>query len=253
MGFEAARKKQLPTYVGNATGQAYQGALGALDDAELDVLKDGIDARLPIYAPHDAYPLLGADRGLLRAPIENEQAYVARLEQAHDIRYWDGTKPAIQQILAPYGITAAQCIVHDNCDGDWDGNREWFSRFFVLVDVTTNGYFATDGNWNDNGTYDDGGLWDSTISQADARYWRRSIRGLKAPASYPVVLAFVKVFGDGLWDSIGSYDDGGNWDDANAPTVFFITIGHVWGEELWLGGDDGNWDAPEIWQDFEEP
>ncbi len=43
--------------------------------------------------------------------------------------------------------------------------------------------------------------------------------------------------------------DNPTWDTT--ATIVYLVLGHVWGEESWLGGTDGNWDSVGTWDDFE--
>lgn len=255
MGFGEARGKQLPPWIGDAVGLSYELAIGSDEQNIVDGMKGGIDARWPAFGPDDALELQGRDRIILRAPSETNDAFRARIGDPFGLNYWIGTSQAVIDIFAPYGLNASTVGVFNNVDISWPDGADWFSRFFVLVDVTaanllSGSPFKADGLWSDPGNWDDGGLWDTTLSAQDASYLRRSIVKRKAPASYPVAIAFSDLnAGDGLWGSPGTYDDGGNWDDT-AGGVFYLPIGHVWGEESWLGGTD-NWDDPGNWEAFE--
>ncbi len=263
MGFKETQPKQLPKWLtgknsaGHSEGVAFAQTFGATKDTELLLLKDAVKVRWPQTGPDDALTLQGRDRVLLQAPVESNEAYRVRLESAHDLWLWGGTHTGIIDRFTPYDYDPIDNRVHvyNNCEIVWDSNFDWFSRVFILLEL---GWWAIDGAWDDpGGDYDDGSLWDSNMTITDADYLRKSIRAWKSDPSYPVVIGIPlgggSITDDGLWDSYGLYDDGGNWND-NTDAVTYITLGHVWGEEAWLGGGPGMWDEPDdVWDDFVAP
>lgn len=270
-GFAWGQVFALPDWLADDQGKAFEQTFGQTKDDELDLLKEGVQARWPDAARPDALPYQGHDRLLLRAPPETDTAYTARLLMAPEIWLWGGTKTFIADLFAPYGYRnpgtsdyapgigptgGTEMSVANNHEVIWDGNTSWSSRVFILC--MTAGYWSVDGGWDDPGTWDDGGIWDSDATVDDLDYLRRMIREGKSPHAYPVTIAMVLAggTGDGFWDSPGDWDDPGNWDDGTTDLSYW-TLGHVWGEEAWLSGtgvegygevwDEGS--SGDVWED----
>jgi hypothetical protein len=221
MGFKETQVQQLPKWIsgadhtGHSEGVAFEQSFGATKDAELDLLKQAAKVRWPQSGPDDALTLMGRDRVLLQAPIESNSDYRLRLTNAPDLWLWGGTKTGIIDRFAPYGYDATTCHIYNNNEIVWDGNALFYTRVFGLLDYV---YWTVDGLWSDPGNYDDGALWDADMTVADADYLRKSIRAWKSEWAYPVVLGLVlgnAPAGDGFWDTIGFYDDGGFWTDID--------------------------------------
>lgn len=155
--------------------------------------------------------------------------------------YWHAENPP----------TCEHIRVYNNGAIDWDGNTDWFSRVFIFLDSSwqdPGGPWQCDSQWDQAGDYDDGGLWDTTMTAFEATYIRTMIRRMKSPGAYPTTVA-VWLPGlpfDGFWGSPGDYDDGGLWEAENDSDPLYLTIGHVWGEEAWLGAA-GEYPLVEIW------
>lgn len=260
MGFKETQPKQLPKWLsgkdhlGHSEGVAFEESFGATKDTELDLLKDATKVRWPQTGPDDALIYQGNDRILLQAPVaESFAQFRVRLATAHDLWLWGGTRRGFSDRFAPYGFTAATAHVYNNHEILWDTNTAQFARVFVLLEAD---YWTVDGVWDDPGDYDDGGLWNTTMTTPEADYIRKSLRAWKSPQAYPVAVGLVlgnAPSGDGFWNSIGFYDDGLFWDDSGGD-VMYLPIGHVWGEEAWLGGGPGIWGTPgDVWDDFVPP
>ncbi|MCC6559653.1 MAG: hypothetical protein IT372_42595 [Polyangiaceae bacterium] len=272
MTFERARLEELARvpWIDGSNGRGLLGALGAAQDSELRTLKDGVLARCPAAGPDDALAYQGRDRTILRAPIEDAGAYRARLVEANALWYWCGAGDAYVNIFTPYLLSAGTVSVLSNHEIVWDDNADWSSRVFLLLD-SRDGSFGTDSVWDADASVwqddpDDGATftWDSSATVADLHYLRRSIRNFKADWAYPVTIAVWLSGGqleDGYWDSVGAvYDDGGVWSEDGGEPLYW-TLGHVWGEEQWVGDGVDTWledgDEPtspipetEQWVDF---
>ena len=151
----------------------------------------------------------------------------------------------------PASCTDVQVLNNGEIGGFWDSNAEWFSRVFFLVTSTyVDPYiWNLDGTWGEAGNWGDGGLWGTTMTEQEAAYIRASVRRHKSPGAYPV-LAAISMPGGDMWGDPGLWGDGGIWNSREL--VIYLTIGHVWGEETWLGdglvdmwGSDGTWGAYE--------
>jgi hypothetical protein len=80
--FRAYRRSLVPTTHQRPTGQAFQGALGDVEDSLIDRAKQAVKARFPLLAPSDALDAIGVERQLPRGPGEQDAAYAARLVDA---------------------------------------------------------------------------------------------------------------------------------------------------------------------------
>ncbi len=107
---------------------------------------------LSVSATPDAYPYLGRDRRILRAPNETDAAYAARLRNVFDFWALSGKEAGIIACFAAAGIVP---IVVENQDtanvfGHW-------ARFAVYVNG--DGVFSDPPTW-DSFDWDDGTRWD---------------------------------------------------------------------------------------------
>ena len=256
-GFEFTQQFALPRWIDDEQGRAFEATFGRTKNDGLALLKEAVKARWPDADRPDALPMQGNDRLILRAPLETDAQYAARLLAAHDLWEWGGTKTGIVNIFAPYGYDDTTLLVCNNHDLAWDSNADWFSRVFILASPVA---WASDGVWDgDSAVFDDGGTWDSTATIADLDYIRASIRTWKSPWSYPfaLVVDLGTMGGGALWDlPAGTWDAGspGVWDDITAGTEPLVTIplAAVWDDEAWLGGapvwdeDDDPWGDPYV-------
>lgn len=261
-------------WLNGPTGQGFVGSVGRAQDAELRALKDGVLMRNPLDAPPDALPYLARDRGILRAPSESDAAFAARLDNAHNIWYWAGSRDGILSVFEPLllpipdGFTSATETSPPASPlvRVWDIARlggaywhhgspmaPWYSKCLVVID-SRNGPWTTDGTFADPGTFDAVNLVGSTITVAELQYMRRMIRVLKAPSSYPIHIAVV-LEGDAMMgflpdgqETIG--DDTGTFGDTSQ--VVFLRVGHVEHEAVLWGGYEGTFGDPGVFEAFEE-
>jgi hypothetical protein len=98
MSYRAWRMSLVPTTHQRPTGQAFQGALGDVEDALIDRAKQAVKTRFPLLAPPDALTALGVERQMPQGPGESAAAYAARLQDAWSSWVWAGT---------PYGMLRA--------------------------------------------------------------------------------------------------------------------------------------------------
>src|SRR5689334_18450678 len=76
------RSTLVPTTHQRPTGQAFQGALGDVEDSFVDRAKQSVKARFPLLAPTDALDAIGVERQIPRGPGEHDAPYAARLVDA---------------------------------------------------------------------------------------------------------------------------------------------------------------------------
>lgn len=98
MSYRAWRCSLVPTTHQRPTGQAFQGALGDVEDSLIDRAKQAVKARFPLQAPPDALTAIGVERQMPQGPGESAAAYAARLVDAWTSWQWAGT---------PYGMLRA--------------------------------------------------------------------------------------------------------------------------------------------------
>jgi hypothetical protein len=96
--FRQYRSSLVPTTHQRPTGQAFQGALGDVEDSFIDRAKQAVKARFPLLAPPDALDAIGVERQIPRGPGEANAAYAARLVAAFETWPNAGT---------PYGMLRA--------------------------------------------------------------------------------------------------------------------------------------------------
>jgi hypothetical protein len=195
----------------------------------------------PFFADHDYVPAytetrrLDPDRDTMLIALQTARGRANPL-------YWHAEHPPSCEWIT---------VLHNNqVGGAWDGNYDWFSRVFILLTSpwTDPPLWDADAQWG-AGVWGDGGLWGTNITEQEAAYMRAMVRRLKSPSAYPV-LAAISLPGGDMWGAPGLWGDGDVWNSLEA--VAYLTIGHVWGEEAWLGeglvdlwGDSGTWGAYE--------
>jgi hypothetical protein len=201
-----------------------------------------------IFAP---FAPAGTDTPPSNTPLVLDRVLHADL--INDRRFRGETSPEVIDVHEPGASTFAFFFGNTEFEGFWFGVN-WFSLVYGIIDSSMRfAPWAADGDWDDAGDWDDGGLWDITMTEAEAKYIRQMIRRWKAASAYPVTIA-IALIDDDLWDMPGDWDDGGNWIDCDPPT--YLTIGHVWGEEEWLGDglvDLWDDDPGETWDAFVDP
>lgn len=251
-GFETAQPKQLPYWLRDEQGAAFEASFGRAKDDGLALYREASAARFPTGERPDALPYQGSDRLTLRAPPETDAEYALRLEAAPDTWQWGGTPTGIVGIFAPYNYDAVTCSVVPNHAVILDGNMEAFSRFIVLCAA---GYWSVDGEWDtiaSNWDEDPDETWDSTAKISDLDYLRASVRIMKSDHSFPVLLGLQLLggTGDGFWDVPADvYDSpGAVWYDTADDTIT-LPLGRLWEDAGFYGGVEPAWDEPDdIWE-----
>lgn len=95
----------VPTTHQRPTGQAFQGALGDVEDALIDRAKQAVKARFPLLAPPDALTAIGVERQMPQGPGESSAAYAARLADAWTAWQWSGTAYGLLRAFYSTGYT----------------------------------------------------------------------------------------------------------------------------------------------------
>lgn len=267
--FAANRRRALRAPLAGPNGQAWATALGSAQDDEMVPLRVAAVARSTLKAPDDALvPVVGAGYLLPIAPREmlNLPAYRARLASAWP--FWESAPLAVGgvttllEVYTPTGQPPSGALIYSGAAAGVPG---WYSVYSVVWPS----YLQPDGTWGSSGTWGDGGLWGiaydpanpftaPSFGVADADWIRREIRTIKGASAYPVVIAIGLGFDSHgsatMWGDGGTWGDGGVWGDPDPSLVVYLTIGHVWGEELRYGGGLGLWgELGDTWDDFEPP
>jgi len=79
MGYRDSIIELAPPWLASTNGGKLLRTFGAVLDSLALQLKDGVKARLPVYAPTDALPLIGRDRSLEQGPNETNTNFRDRL------------------------------------------------------------------------------------------------------------------------------------------------------------------------------
>jgi hypothetical protein len=80
--FRAYRQSLCPTTHQRPTAQAFQAALGDVEDSLIDRAKQAVKARFPLLAPPGALTAIGVERMMPQGASEPTAAYAARLTDA---------------------------------------------------------------------------------------------------------------------------------------------------------------------------
>jgi len=186
----------FPAWLRGENGEAWATAWGVLLDGLADSTTNAVKCRVPREAPADALAYIGSERNLNRVPLETNDQYRARLEDAWEAWSYAGTDRAIVDQLELLGLTAV-CV--RNNQWVWDSNSgnvaNYWARFWVVL--SGHGWGADD-TWGAD-TWGDGGLWglDSTVSADDVAYARDVVRKWKSAHAQCVNL--IAILDGGLW------------------------------------------------------
>jgi hypothetical protein len=182
---------RAPYWITSKFGGVFLQALGVtLDNAQASLLH-GLKQTRPLVALESSLAYLEADRGVRRYPTIPLAAHRERLKKWRQIRHYAGTHYGQMISLQPYFLPVVPRIriVHQMGDGscatwhtldaegvytrqkitpsnwDWDGIPEWWSRFWVIIDVS--GMTYNGATWDDGTEWDDGvTVWDGYLSEA---------------------------------------------------------------------------------------
>ncbi len=133
------------------------------------VIKDGIAqgatlataAHLTNFAPYDALPLLGAERGIARAPGESEAAYREQLRRYLSTHKAAGTPGAIKAIFNRLGMPNHVLLKnseYDAGDGHFGPGPEYYwARLWIELSVPH--VFTPPEVWGGLATWGAGSKW----------------------------------------------------------------------------------------------
>lgn len=267
-GYAFNRIAALRAPLAGPNARAWATALGGAQDDEAPLVRVAGVARSLSRAPDDALvPVLGSLYARPRSPRETNTPDVYRSRLGGAWAFWEAAQlmGGFGDVAAPYAVAGYPLAWRSAVEGFLSCAPSWFS----LVGGIWAGALAADAAWDDGETWDDGGLWNvyydandpysaPSFGVADLGWLRREVRNVKASGCYPVAIAAGTALDaqgwSAIWNDGGTWDDGGVWDDPDPSSVVYLTLGHVWGEELWIGGGPGLWDTPrDTWDDYEPP
>lgn len=209
----------MPAWLSGDMGRSMALALGQIKDLAKDAAKEAVKAHLPLIAPADALPAIGADRSLERG-AQSEGAFRLYLSQSFDVWTKGGTKTGIEDAIDVLGYCTADVYDAHTIDlGPGDTPASAWARFIIVLSGHP---WQPDGTWDDPGTWDDGGTWDSTAPAEAVDAIIRAVRRWKG--AHAQCLGVVVLFGDAeLWDVPGgTWDDPGTWAEDEDAAIWGV-------------------------------
>ena len=200
-----------PTW-GRTVGFRFLYGLAAILDGGMQLLVEGMQARLPGIGTPTALPYIGRDRRVIRGPNESDAEYAARLLDWLDLWRAAGNAyalaKALQAFLAP-GHPRIRIVTRSGFwwtldpsgelswqlagNWDWDSlthpeNAGCWADFWVIVYPP---HFPTDGTWGDGGSFwGEPKTFGQDVSTANAETIRSLVRQWKSAHSRCVALIF---------------------------------------------------------------
>jgi len=220
--FRTAFYKFMPSWLYSDEGELVNYSLGVIMDAFLERLWLGVRARMPSYAPPDAFPRLGRDRKIVRGINEGLESYAVRLIRWLDDHLVRGNPYALLEQLRAYCNVDMMARVVDargnwftiDADGvrsfslaqaNWDwgdntldgsGNITNWGRFWVVLYPPTTLWTQTPA-WGDPALWGgawgtDGYTWGSTATPSQVAAVRSIVRDWKPAGTRCeyIILAF---------------------------------------------------------------
>jgi len=163
-----------PTWLQNAIGERFVGAIGYTSDLFAQAFFESIRVSWIRSAPPDALGALGEDSGIERVPKETDQQYQARLFDRWDQWIESATELFAANTLAPFGVPAAAVDVVADYEWSADPASTWWSRWWIIIDALNHEVpwsvlqwggptWQQWGQGNDCGAY----TWGSTATQPE--------------------------------------------------------------------------------------
>lgn len=114
-------RNNLPStpYATSPRGLTWNRAFGDTEQSFVTRIAQGVQSTLPDYALVGSLPLIGADRRLVRGPLETDAQYIVRLKRAFDLWYFGGTATGIAQAFLDAGFGTVTNPPRIYTNGDW--------------------------------------------------------------------------------------------------------------------------------------
>ena len=138
-----------PPWLLGEWGEKFLAVIGDAKEAQSELAREAVKARMSELAPADALVRIGADRMVLQAPGETDTAFRARLLTAFEIAHARGTEQGIKDLLGAAGMVTV--VVTE--DQDVAGALGHWARF--LIDVFPPHPFVEPGTWGGGAVWGD--------------------------------------------------------------------------------------------------
>lgn len=218
-------------------GTAWQAAMGAYQDVQLDRLFQAKRVRWPEWCPTDALTYHASERGLERIPTETEAAHRRRLRTAWTIWQKAGSQQGHIDAFGWFGDFAAgtnltRVVVRRRKDFSMPvpvGSpyvrtfaRMVWASFDVVVSKPHPWVKKT---WGGGWKWGDGTTWGSTATPAQVNLFRRLIWQFKS-AHDTCVYIHVNLGNARLWGGGGKWGDGGKWGGGGGQVRWIVGEPH---------------------------
>lgn len=237
MGFKEARQETIAAipWLGNARGLAFEGTLGAEQDAELVRLKDAAKmAASPFLCPDDALDAMGVGFGIERYRGEPNgtitSGWRGRLCSRWTTAKLASTPISIESSIIGYGIPDVHAYGYD----EYPTDEQWVTKCYLLLGPN----YGTTGiaeqlwgsfNWGAPQT-----TWGSTATPGQMATIKAQFLALKWAYSMPVEV--VLCFADTVISALSPV--GRPTFTGSPPCVW--TMVNLWGAP-WLSWGAANW------------
>jgi hypothetical protein len=197
----------IPPWMG-PVGRELGVRLGLILDSVAQGAIEAVKVRLTRYAPEDALPYLGWERGIRRGPGESSSSYAPRLQTAHTQWSKADSDLGIIDALAAIGITAR---IFRNYDIDWDGHpgkvEPYWARMWVVIDPPHP--FTAPFKWGSGAKWGSGGQWGATGSKDLVAFIRNEVK--KWSGSHVLIPKIIIVVKPELWGGGFKWGAGKKW------------------------------------------
>lgn len=180
--FEEYIMRKVPSWFQGPVGSAMLEAIGKQQDNCLDMFRQAIMCRFIFMCPDDALKYIGAERNMEQYPNESLDDYRYRLWASWQAWRYAGTDKGITDQIK-YAFNIENVSIRTNAQWDPappDGNTEWWSRFWVVIDQP---HPWTVYRWGE-GEWGDGRRWGCDITVDQRELLKRIIRKWKASHAY---------------------------------------------------------------------
>jgi hypothetical protein len=239
MGFKQAQQETIAAipWLGNARGQAFEGALGAERDAELERLKDAAKmAAGPFLCPDDALDAMGVGFGIERYPGEPSgtvtSGWRGRLCSRWATAKLASTPISVESSIIGYGIPD----VHAYSFESWPTPEDWVTKCYLFLGPNYGATGIAPQRWGQFTWGDPLMTWGSTATPVQIDQIIAQFLKLKWAYSLPVevVLLFNTTVITGMVGNLPTFT-------GEPPCVWWMAQlwgapEFVWGQFTWQNG-----------------